>query len=176
MTTSLYELSVASYLQSVGGVEKVLKKGAEHAEANGSNPDDLVSAKLADDMLPLHFQIVSVVHHSLGAVKGMRAGEFRPPSGYPTDMDYAGLRSFLGEAHAELKTVAREEIDALAGNEMFFRMSDVEIPFTMENFVLSFSLPNLYFHAATAYDLLRQHGVVLGKSDYLGWLRKGLPG
>ena len=176
MTTSLYEMSVASYLQSVGGVEKVLKKGAEHAQANGTNPDDLVGAKLADDMLPLHFQIVSVVHHSLGAVKGLRAGEFRPPAGYPSDMDYAGLRSFLADAHAELKAVTPEEIDGLAGTEMYFRMSSVEIPFTAENFVLSFSLPNLYFHAATAYDLLRQHGVVLGKSDYLGWLRKGLSG
>ncbi|MEO1574486.1 MAG: DUF1993 domain-containing protein [Pseudomonadota bacterium] len=174
MSTSLYELSVASYLQCVGGVEKVLAKGAEHADAEGSDVNTLVGARLHESMLPLHFQIVSVVHHSLGAVRGLRAGEFRPPAGYPQDMDYAGLQSFLADAHAELKEVSAEEIDALADQPMYFRMSNVEIPFTPENFVLSFSLPNLYFHATTAYDLLRMNGVTLGKSDYLGWLRKGL--
>lgn len=173
MSTSLFEISVASYLQCVGGVENVLKKGAEHAAAEGGDVDALVGARLHETMAPLHFQIVSVVHHSLGAVRGLRAGEFRPPAGYPEKMDYAGLQSFLAEAHAELKTMTPEDIDALADKPMFFRMSNVEIPFTPQNFVLSFSLPNLYFHATTAYDLLRMQGVNLGKTDYLGWLRKG---
>ncbi len=47
----------------------------------------------------------------------------------------------------------------------------MEIPFTAENFVLSFSLPNFYFHATTAYDILRMKGVPLGKLDYLGQMR-----
>jgi hypothetical protein len=34
-------------------------------------------------------------------------------------------------------------------------------------FLTSFVLPNMYFHAATAYDILRHNGVVLGKGDFL---------
>ena len=49
----------------------------------------------------------------------------------------------------------------------------MEIPFTNENFVLGFSIPNLNFHATTAYDLLRMNGVQLSKMDYLGELKMG---
>ncbi|MEM6638404.1 MAG: DUF1993 domain-containing protein [Pseudomonadota bacterium] len=175
MSTTLYELSVASYLQSVGAVRKVLKKGGEQAAAAGQDVDELVQLRLHDTMLPMSFQIVSVVHHSLGAVKGLRAGEFGPPSGYPAELDFAGWQAFLDDAHTELQAIDADEINGLAGKAVHFRMGSVEIPFTAENFVMSFSLPNLYFHATTTYDLLRMHAVKLGKADYLGWLRKGLP-
>ncbi len=56
---------------------------------------------------------------------------------------------------------------------MVFKLSDSEVPFTTTNFLLSFSLPNFYFHATTTYDILRMHGVPLGKFDYLGALRVG---
>ena len=45
------------------------------------------------------------------------------------------------------------------------------LEFTVENFLLSFSLPNFYFHAATAYDILRWKGARIGKRDYMGRLR-----
>ena len=48
---------------------------------------------------------------------------------------------------------------------------DIKIPFTAEGFLLSFSLPNFYFHATTAYDILRSKGVPIGKRDFLGRMR-----
>jgi len=89
------------------------------------------------------------------------------------DLDYKGLQGLVGDAVAELKTVERDEIDALEGNDMKFKMGDIEIPFTAENFILSFSLPNFYFHATTTYDILRMAGVPLGKMDFLGEMRVG---
>ena len=64
-----------------------------------------------------------------------------------------------------------ESIDALEGAEVVFEFRDTRLPFTAEQFFLSFSLPNFYFHATTAYDILRSRGVPLGKRDYLGRLR-----
>jgi hypothetical protein len=52
-----------------------------------------------------------------------------------------------------------------------FQFRDFKLPFTAENFLLSFSLPNFHFHATTAYDILRMKGVPLGKPDYMGQLR-----
>jgi len=49
-------------------------------------------------------------------------------------------------------------------------MGDLRLPFTAENFVLSFSLPNFYFHATTAYNILRHRGLPLGKRDFMGKL------
>ena len=61
----------------------------------------------------------------------------------------------------------------LSGQEMIFRLGDTEIPFTTDNFLASFSKPNLYFHAATTYSILRALGTPLGKRDFLGAMRIG---
>ena len=50
-------------------------------------------------------------------------------------------------------------------------MRDFVLPFGGATFLLSFSQPNFYFHATTAYAILRAKGVKLGKQDFLGQLR-----
>lgn len=175
MSVSLYELTVGSYLQTLGGSRDVLARGADFATGREENPDDLVNLTLREDMAPLSFQVISVWHHSLGAVTGMREGVFAPPPKKP-DLDYAGLRALVEEAIAFLEDITPEEMNGLGDKPMLFRVGDREIPFTMSNFALSFSLPNFYFHATTLYDILRRHGVPLGKMAYLGQLRVGQGG
>lgn len=172
MAVSLYDMSVASYLQVLGGVSRFLDKGASFLEEKGIDPQEVVDMRLHPEMLPFQFQLKSVSHHSIGAVRGMREGLFAPPPTTP-DLDYAGLASLVKEAEAQLREQSREEIDAMAGKQVIFRLSRGDMPFTVENFVLSFSLPNLYFHATTAYDMLRMRGAPIGKLDYLGELRVG---
>ena len=73
----------------------------------------------------------------------------------------------------KLESVDASAINDLANGKVVFKMGGNELPFTTENFVLTFSLPNLFFHATTTYDLLRMKGVPLGKMDYLGQMRMG---
>ncbi len=91
MSLSLYDLSVASYLQTLGGVANVLAKGEQHAAEGGMDLDELVSFRLRDDMAPFSFQIISVWHHSLNAVKGIKEGLFQPPPQL-SDMNYDKLK------------------------------------------------------------------------------------
>lgn len=70
-------------------------------------------------------------------------------------------RQVLAEAN-------RGAVNAREGQEVAFDPRIRELCFKVEDFVLCFSLPNLNFHATTAYDLLRSRGVDLGKRDYLG--------
>jgi hypothetical protein len=172
MAISLYDISVPSYLQVLGGVADVMQKGADHYAENGKDLAELVGTRLQPDMLPFSFQINSIKHHSLGAIEGLQRGEFNPPPSLG-DLDYAGLQGLVNEAIAGLQALDREDVDAMAGKDMYFRMGDFEIPFTAENFIMSFSLPNFYFHATTAYDMLRMAGVQIGKMDYLGQMRVG---
>ena len=72
---------------------------------------------------------------------------------------------------AKLKAMSPDEVNALSGKDVVFQMRDFKVPFTAENFILSFSLPNFHFHATTTYDILRTKGVPLGKRDYMGALR-----
>ena len=174
MTVSLYELTVLTYRQVLPATLAVLDKGAAFAAASGIKPDELVQARLHPDMAPLHFQIVSVVHHSLAAIRGVLNSEFAPPSGY-RDMTYAEFTPFIEQALSAINALSAADVDAKAGGQMVFKLSSQEIPFTTENFLLCFSLPNLFFHATTAYDILRAQGVPLGKRDFLGSMRIGLP-
>ncbi|MEM8769410.1 MAG: DUF1993 domain-containing protein, partial [Pseudomonadota bacterium] len=146
-------------------------KGAAFCDAQGIPTDELVTARLHDDMATLHFQVVCITHHSLEALNGMRSGEFVPPD-YP-QIDYAGLQAMTAETLEALKGMNADEVNALPGKSMVFKIGGNEIPFTVENFALSFSLPNFYFHSTTAYDILRARGVDLGKRDFLGALKMG---
>jgi hypothetical protein len=170
LTISLYEASVASYLQVVPAVIKLLEKAAEHFDAQGVQRDEIADWRLHSDMLPMRFQIASVAHHSIGAIEGLRKGVFSPPP-YDAKMDFAGLQAKLEKARADLLALQPDEINSLSGKPMEFVMGDLRLPFSTENFVVSFSLPNFHFHAATAYDILRHQGLPLGKRDFLGKLR-----
>lgn len=172
MSISLYDMTIPSYLQVINSTLGVMQKGEEHWQGQGKPLDDILTLSLHEDMLPFSFQIRSVVHHSLNAIKGILKGEFGPPQSQ--EFDYAALRQHLEAARDELKTFQPGDINALAGKQVIFRMGKMELPFTAENFVHSFSLPNFYFHATTAYDILRAQGVPLGKLDYLGQVRVGV--
>jgi len=115
MALSLYDASVANYLQILGAVSGFLDKGLAHFREKGIDPETIVEARLAPDMQPLRFQII--------------------------------------------------------GKDVIFALGDRKLPFTAEDFLMSFSLPNFYFHATTAYDILRTNGVPLGKRDFMGRLK-----
>lgn len=169
MAISLYDVSVANFLQTLTGAAGFLEKGRTHFADNPQALEDIVGSRLWPDMFPFSFQVISIVHHSQGAIEGVRKGTFSPRADGPKD--YAGLQQLVADARAMLKGVTREEMDALEGKDMFFEFRDVKLPFTAENFLMTFSLPNLHFHATTAYDLLRMKGVPVGKRDYTGPMR-----
>lgn len=174
MALALYELCVPAYLQTLGAVSNVLATGARHAAENDIDLKELIEYRMRDDMLPFSFQVISVWHHSLGAIEGIKAGEFAPPPKVE-GVDYARLQGLVAEASEALQSESADAINALADKPLVFKVGGNEIPFTTTNFIQSFSLPNFYFHATTTYAILRMHGVPLGKMDYLGALRVGGP-
>ncbi len=170
MSISLYDVSVRSYLQTLGAASNVLAKGRSHCEANGTELSDVVETSLYPDMLPFRFQIVSVAHHSLGAIRGVESGLFEPPS-LSAELDYQALENLVAEAQSELQKYTQQDVDAFEGKDFQFKMGKFTMDFTAEGFLMSFSLPNFYFHATTAYDILRMQGVAIGKMDYMGQMR-----
>lgn len=170
MAISLYDVTVAGYLQTLGAVSGFLERGAAHCAETGLDPAELVGARIHEDMYPLTFQIWSVEHHSVGAIEGCRKGVFTPPRPLP-ELSYADLQAIVAEARDKLAQVTREEVESFEGRDMVFQLGETKMPFTAENFLLSFSIPNFHFHSTTAYDLLRMKGVKLGKRNYMGQMR-----
>ena len=148
MALSLYDISVPSYLQTLGAVAGFLEAGRSHCSESNSDVEAVVSTRLHEDMWPFHDQIVSVAHHSLGCIRGLQAGLFQPPN-LETRMDFAGLQSLVAEAVTEVEKFDRATVDALEGKDLLFKVGNFELQFAAEDFVMSFSLPNFYFHATT---------------------------
>ena len=170
MALSLYELCIPSYLQSLAAVAAFLEKGRAFCETEKMDPETLVETRLHTDMRPLRFQLVSVAHHSFGAIEAVKNGMFVPP---PSDSkeDYAGLQKLVAEARQHLEKQSADELNAREGKEIILKLGERETPFITQDFLQSFSIPNFYFHATTAYGILRHKGVPLGKRDYLGRTR-----
>lgn len=170
MPTSLYDMSVPTFLQTVCAVGGFLDRAAAHCAECGADPDDFVDARLFADMAPFHFQIECVAHHSVWGLEAMREGVFAPPA-LVGPVPFRDLRAMIAEAEAALKAFTPDEVNGWSGKELDLKIGPRRLAFTPETFFLSFSLPNVHFHAVTAYGILRTRGVPLGKRDYEGRLR-----
>lgn len=170
MSLSLYAATIPSYRQIVAAVAGLLVKAETFCQEKGLDPQEIIQASLAADMFPFTYQVKSTAVHSMGAIEGVRKGSFSPDM-TPPPADFATLKALLDRTLTSLDALQPAEIDAFVGRDMRFSFGDRNIDFTAENFLLSFSQPNFYFHAATSYDILRWKGVVLGKRDFIGRLR-----
>ena len=158
MSIKINQASLETYKQILPAALQVLNKAKVHFEETGTDLEDIVQARLYEDMAPFSFQVFSIVHHSVGALNALKSGEFGPPN-MPENLDFAALHSLLEEAVNDLKNFTADEIDACSEQEVLFKMGSIEWPFSSESFILSFSLPNFYFHVTTMYDMLRMRGV-----------------
>lgn len=170
MSFSLYAATVPNYKQILDAVSRLLTKAQSFCTDKGIAPQELIQARLAADMLPFAYQVKSTVVHSLGAIEGVRKGVFSPDMS-PPPQSFGALAERITEGVAALERIEAAEIDAFIGRDMQFAMGDRRMNFTAENFLLSFSQPNFYFHATTAYDILRWKGVPLSKRDFMGRTR-----
>jgi uncharacterized protein len=170
MSFSLYSAVVPTYLQILASLSGLLDKAESFCAEREIAPPQIIEARLADDMHPFAYQVKSAAVHSLGAIEGVRRGVFTPDTTQPPD-SFAALKTRIAEARAGLQSVAPGEVDGLMGRDMRFSFGERHVDFRAEDFLLSFSQPNFYFHAATVYDILRWKGVPIGKRDFLGRLR-----
>lgn len=170
MPISLHAAFVPSALQMLGSCDHLIDKAEGWCGETGCAHADTIGARLHESMLPFSYQVKSVAVHTAGAIAGVRAGVFSPDLTPPPE-DFAGLRAAIATGREALEAVSEAEMEGFIGQPMRFAFGDHSLAFTAEDFLLSFSQPNYYFHAATAYDILRMKGVALGKRDFMGKLR-----
>lgn len=170
MSISFYDLSVPTFLQTVRALASVLDRAAAHCAKTGRDPDDFVNLRLIDDMAPFHFQIEAAWHHAVWGLEAARTGAFTPPA-LTGPVPFGDLQGMLGKAERALEAFTPDAVNSWAGKQLDLQIGPRKLAFTPETLVLSFSLPNFYFHVVTAYDILRMQGVPIGKRDYEGRLR-----
>jgi len=170
MSFSLYAATIPSFQQILGAISGLLDKAEAFCVEKGIAAQDLIQTRLAADMLPLAYQVKSTAVHSLGAIEGVRKGVFSPDITPPPET-FAALKARIAETLTALEKIDSAEIDGFLGRDMRFAFGNNHRDYTAENFLLSFSLPNFYFHATTTYDILRWKGLPIGKRDLMGKTR-----
>ena len=170
MRETLFDSVIRSYLQILPAIDQCLDKGRDHFLSEGRSLDSVVTTRLCEDMEPFHFQIVCMMHQCAGAIEGLRSGTFSPPS-RELVFDYDGLQSLIHEGINCIEAVSLDEFTSLCDGYITFTAKSFTLKFSCVDFLLTFSLPNFYFHATTTYDILRVQGVPIGKLDFLGKMR-----
>ena len=170
MPLTLHAATVPSLLQVLRGALGWLDKAAQFAADQGIAESAIMEARLSPDMFPFNRQGRGFAMHAPGGIAGAMKGSFSPEMTPPPE-NFTGLEERVGEAIAYLEGVEPAAMEELVGKPMWFEFKEVRVPYTADQFLLSFSQPNFYFHATTAYAILRHLGVEVGKGDYLGQLR-----
>ena len=170
MTLSLHTAVVGTYQQMLPQVIWLLNKAEAHCAETGTSPDTLGDCRLAPDMWTLAKQVSQCAHHSARAIEAVRVGAFSPDPG-PISSDLSLVRKEIEDAIVLVNAVDPGELDAIATNEMQFRAGKYSMTFDVSDFLMTFSLPNFYFHVATTYNILRANGVKVGKADFIGVMR-----
>lgn len=167
MALSLYQVTVPSYIQIVSSMLRLVGKAEDSCAEKALPAADILNARLAEDMLPFAYQVKSVTVHSINAINAVHTGSFAPDMTPPPN-SFEELKAQLEATLAALAEITPADLDAVVGRDMVFAYGERHLEFTAENFLLSFSLPNFYFHATTAYDILRSKGMAIGKRDFIG--------
>ena len=164
---SLYDATVPPFLQILTALSGLLTKAEAHCAAKNIKPEVLLSARLYPDMLPLTKQVQMVCDF---AAKGCaRLTHSEVPSTPDTETSFAELRQRIANTIDYLKGYKPEQFDGVNTREVKFPAGpDRTMTLKGQQFLSHFTLPNFYFHAATAHGILRHNGVEIGKRDFLG--------
>ena len=164
---AMYDASVPTVTRAMRNLIHVLEKGAAHAEAKKIEPSVLIGSRLYPDMFPLvkQVQIVSDV----SKIGTSRLAQVEPPKYEDDEASFADLIARLRKTIAYLETLKPEQFDDGSRMVTFPTQTDPRT-WPGSRYLYTRVLPNVFFHCATTYDILRHNGVELGKADFLGSL------
>ena len=166
MSVSMYSFSAPVFVRMLGNLLTWLEKAEAHAQARKWDPDLLLTARLAPDMLPFSAQIqiaCDAAKFGVARLSGVDAPKF------PDDeKTLAELKERVRKTIAYMQSVPAAKLEGTEDKDITVPLRDRSMVFKGEVFLKSFCLPIFLFHVTMTYALLRHNGVELGKMDYLG--------
>ena len=166
MAISMYQASIPQLTKMLTNLSNILKKAEEFASAKKLDSKALVEGQLASDMFPLTKQVqiaCDQVKNGMARIAGVE-----PPKFEDDEATLADLQERIAKTIAFANSLKPAQIDGTEAKEIKFSIKEWNFEFVGEQYLLTWIIPNFYFHVTTAYDILRHKGVEIGKSDYLG--------
>jgi hypothetical protein len=168
MAMSLYAVSAPVFIRTLSNLKSILQKAKAHALDHKIEEAAFIQARLYPDMLALPRQVQIATDIARGATARLAGQE--PPSYEDNEQTFDDLIARIDRTIDYIKALDEKQFDGAEMREITRPVRGEPHKFTGANYLLQFATPNVYFHAATAYDILRHNGVPLGKADFLGTL------
>jgi hypothetical protein len=165
MAISMYTASVPVFLQLLGGLKGTLQKAEAHCTEKKLDPAVVLNLRLYPDMFTLARQVRQVCVHALGAATVAGASAPQLPD---LDNSFAELQSRIDKTVDCLKSLSPGQLDGKEDSTVTITAGGQQRQFKAQNYLYHFAMPNFYFHATTAYDIIRSIGVEVGKRDFMG--------
>lgn len=166
MPVSMYDFSVPVFKTLLTALSAVLDKGAAFCEAKKIEPSVLTTARLAPDMFALARQVQIATDMARGGVARLAGMEM--PSVPDTETTFDELKARIAGTIAFMESVPAEKLIGSETRDVVLKTRAGEQTFVGLRYLQWFVIPNVVFHCATAYDILRHNGVDVGKRDFMG--------
>ena len=166
MTTALYAPSIPVFQQILGSLSAILDKAEQHVADKKIDPQALLQFRLYPDMLPFVRQIQIAADFAKGCAARL-AGE-PVPAYEDSEQSFAELKQRIAKTLAFIDSMPMATIDASAERAITTGSGEKIKHFTGLSYLTHYALPHFYFHATTAYAILRHNGIDIGKKDFIG--------
>lgn len=165
MAVSLYDIAVPSFTKHLEALDAIIDKAVAYADAKKIDHNALLDARLYPDMYTFKKQVQSACDFAKLSVA--RMSDIKAPVHDDSEKTFADLKTRIADTMAVLKSATPDAMEAAADREVMIKAGPRELTFTGQEYLLHFALPNFYFHAATAYGILRHNGLDIGKRDFM---------
>ncbi len=166
MQISMYQASVPRLANLLENLANILDKAQAHVDVHRIDVATLMASRLAPDMFPFSKQVQIACDKARSVVA--RLARMEVPYYEDDEKTLAELKARIARTVAFIRSVPPQQIDGTEDDEIVLPVTGKETRYTGMQLLLGHSMPNVYFHATTAYNILRQNGVAIGKRDFLG--------
>ncbi len=166
MKSSMYQASVPVFVRTLNNLAAILEKGAAHAEARKIDPAALLNARLFPDMFPLAKQVQIATDSATGGAARLAGVEVATYE--HTETSFPELIARVRKAIDDMQKHTAAQIDGSEDKTISWKTRSSEKSMQGLPYLMNHTLPNVFFHVTTAYNILRHNGVELGKMDFLG--------
>ncbi len=166
MTISMYNASVPVFQQHLSALNAILIK-AEKPVNNDMKPETLLNARLFPDMFDFTRQIQIATDFAKGV--SARLAGLEIPEYEDNETTFTQLHARITKTLQFISSIKPEQINGSDDHEIITRPgTPKEKKFSGESYLLHYGLPHFFFHVITAYAILRNNGIEIGKRDYMG--------
>ena len=167
MAISMHSASAPVFIKMLGNMLNWLDKAEAHAAARKFDAANYLGLRLAPDMLNFTRQVQVACDFAKGTMA--RLAGLDVPKWEDNEATVAELRARIQKTIDYVKSIPAAQVDGSEDREITIPMrSGDALKYKGEVYLKEAALPNFFFHATTAYALLRHAGVDVGKGDYLG--------